>query len=77
MLAARFRDSGSAFTTDTLFALERYPTTNFASLAGKLSMTADGKYFLMTAGDQSRRLLMVVSWPVELRQRFAEVDRTR
>jgi Tol biopolymer transport system component len=76
MAQARFNPGLTSFTTDTLFDLARFPRSNLAARVANYSVTPDGK-LLMQEGDQSRRLVVVVSWVAELRQRFAEAARSR
>jgi Tol biopolymer transport system component len=74
MVAVRFNPSFTTFTTDTLFSLDRYPRSVVGPLNASYDITPDGK-FLMTQSDQARRLVMVLSFAEELRQRFAEGTR--
>ena len=74
MVQARFNPVLTSFTTDTLFDLARFPRSNLAARVANYSVTPDGK-LLMQEGDQSRRLVVVVSWVEELKQRFANLER--
>ena len=76
MVAARFNPSLSGFTLDTLFELDRYPRSLTSPRTSSFSMTSGGK-FLMTESDQSRRLVMVLSFAEELRQRFEELQHSK
>jgi Tol biopolymer transport system component len=74
MVAVRFNPSFTTFTSDTLFSLDRYPRSVVGPLNASFDITPDDK-FLMTQSDQARRLVMVLSFAEELRQRFAETGR--
>jgi hypothetical protein len=71
MMAARFNSTFTSFTTDTLFSLDRYPRSMVGPLSASYDVAPDGR-FVMTQADQARRLVMVLSFADELRQRFAE-----
>ena len=76
MMAARFAPTFASFTLDTLFPLDRYPRSTVGPLTASYDIAPDGR-FLMTQADQARRLVMVLSFGEELRQRFAELDPSR
>ena len=76
MIAARFKAPPGGFTTDSLFQLDQYPRAPTSPRTSSFSITPGGKLLLAQA-DQSRRLVMVLSFGEELRQRFAELQRSR
>jgi hypothetical protein len=76
MIAIRFDPSGAGFSTDSLFSLDRYPQVP-GPPSSTSAMTPDGKYFLMAVADQSRRLVVALSFADELRRRFTERQRER
>jgi serine/threonine-protein kinase len=75
LVAARFAVVPIVVTRDSLFSMDPYP--DFRTVMTDYDLSPDGRRFLFRQSDQLRRLVVVVSWPEEIRQRFVESGLTR